>query len=73
VPEEETLTLIIPGEEIKANGAAKGAATLAEILAPLQQDFESLDMSDEEHAEWIESLVKRARTELDAKAEGDNA
>ncbi len=72
VADNESLTLIVPGEEVPSNGASGTEQTLADIVAPLQADFETLGMNDEEHADWIESLVSKARTELNDKEQGSH-
>jgi predicted transcriptional regulator len=46
--------------------------TFAEILAPLQQDFEANGMTDEELGEFIDAEIKAHRSERQPKAQPSN-
>lgn len=43
--------------------------TFAEIVAPLQEDFEATGMTDEELGEFIDAEIKAHRAEQRAKAQ----
>lgn len=73
VDEEETLTLIIPGKELKTNGTGTPTAqkphagmTFREIFASSQEGFDQTGMTDEELDEFIDQQVREARAELDS-------
>lgn len=65
------LTLIIPGEEIAAISSLKPdgedtlamGQTFAEILSPLQEDFDASGMTDEELGELVDAELKASRAE----------
>src|SRR5262245_9504559 len=73
--QDERLTLIIPGEEIPASAPVAPAETrlphagmpFAEILAPLQEDYEASGMSEEELGEFIDAEIRAYRAERRAK------
>lgn len=74
VDEEETLTLIIPGKELKTNGAGTPTAqkphagmSFREIFASSQEGFDQTGMTDEELADAIEAEVKAYRAERKAR------
>lgn len=48
-------------------GTPHAGMTFAEILAPLQQDFEATGMTEEELGEFIEAEIKAYRAERGAK------
>jgi len=78
--QDEMLTLIIPGQEIQTTEkpASTGTEpphagmTFAEILEPLQQDFEETGMTDEELGEFIDAEIEAYRAERRAKARPSN-
>lgn len=75
------LTLIIPsiapsenaGRQLSdAQEAPHADMTFAQILAPLQQDFEESGMTDEELGDLIDAELKACRAERQAREQNAN-
>jgi len=64
--------IIVPENGIGPNGKEDMGPTFAEILAPLQHDFEATGMTDEELGEFIDAEIKAHRTERRAKPQPSN-
>jgi metal-responsive CopG/Arc/MetJ family transcriptional regulator len=56
-------------EKLQEHEKPQSGKTFAEILAPLQQDFEATGMSDEELGDFIDAEIKAHRAERRAKAQ----
>lgn len=75
------LTLIIPGEEVAENKnsqlphvpeALHAAMPFAQILAPLQEDFDASGMTDEELGDFVDAELNAYRAERRANEQSAN-
>ena len=60
-------------EKLQDHENPTAASTFAEILAPLQQDFEATGMTDDELGDFIDAEIKSHRSERRSKAALPNA
>ena len=64
--------IIVPENGVGSSNKDEMRPTFAEILAPLQQDFEATGMTDEELGEFIDAEIKAHRAERRAKTQQSN-
>ena len=66
------VSTIVSGEELTEKTTPHSGMTFAEILEPLQQDFEATGMTDEELGEFIDAEIKAHRAERRAHEQQSN-
>ena len=64
--------IVVPENGTGLTRAEEFGSTFAEILAPLQQDFDATGMTDEDLGEFIDAEIKAHRGERQMKQQPSN-